>query len=328
MRKKHIQNILKGGLFTLACTLAACGEDSSSQPQNDTPLSSSDTPGIVDTTTVPQSSNSATAPEPGLSSNAELTEQSSSSEQQTTTPDQPLLLSFEEEMVRDSLFVEASRDTGFSTIESVYQNLAEGERVVFLIRHAKRITNTSKEATLVYAGKIQAQTVGQKLATGESFAYGHTDFVRTQETAENIALGRGEEFPGSIVIPELTENWYIKDSEKLATYDTLNDPYLIYSQWAYEGLYADAFYDLKERCVRAITEIIVPQMSTTARVNIFVSHDMFIGPLTVYCTKGEVKRLRYWETDMWVYFVSGIAIIVKPNGERRYIPIDGIPYDT
>jgi hypothetical protein len=55
---------------------------------------------------------------------------------------------------------------------------------------------------------------------------------------------------------------------------------------------------------------------------------MFIGPLTVYCTNKKINRLRYWETDMWVYFVSGIAIVIKPNGERRYIPIDGIEYDT
>ena len=123
-------------------------------------------------------------------------------------------------------------------------------------------------------------------------------------------------------------NWYIKDAEKLAVYDTINNPSLIYSKWAYNNEYSDAFHDLKERCVRAITEVILPNISQTKRVNIFVSHDMFIGPLTVYCTNKKINRLRYWETDMWVYFVSGIAIVIKPNGERRYIPIDGIEYDT
>jgi len=296
------KTLLKGSLAIAIGALYACGSDSNSQSS--------------DSESTPESSASIGEPSSAENDNAG----SSSSV--------ALILSFEEEMARDSLFVEASADTGFSAIEDVYHNLASDERVVFLIRHAKRITKTSKEATLVYAGKVQAQQVGAKLVSDESFAYGHTDFVRTQETAEYIALGRGEEFPGSVVIPELTENWYIKDAERLAVYDTINNPSLIYSKWAYNNEYSDAFYDLKERCVRAITEIILPNISQTKRVNIFVSHDMFIGPLTVYCTNKKINRLRYWETDKWVYFVSGIAIVIKPNGERRYIPIDGIEYDT
>ena len=309
---KYPQKLFKGSLFALACALCACGSDDSNSQNPSTPEN-----GGNDST---ESSASVEPSSAGSPSNEYSSAESSAP--------QALILSFEEEMARDSLFVQASADTGFSTIESVYQNLASDERVVFLIRHAKRITKTSKEATLVYAGKVQAQQVGAKLASDESFAYGHTDFVRTQETAENIALGRGEEFPGSIVMPELTENWYIKDAERLAVYDTINDPSFIYSKWAYNNEYSDAFNDLKERCVRAITEVILPNISQTKRVNIFVSHDMFIGPLTVYCTNKKINRLRYWETDMWVYFVSGIAIVIKPNGERRYIPIDGIEYGT
>ena len=292
------KTLLKGCLVAAIGALCACGSDSNSQSTND------------DNT--PESS--AASEETGSSGSEE--------------PPPPLILSFEEEMDRDSLFVQASADTGFSTIESVYQNLAADERVVFLIRHAKRVTKTEKETPLIHSGVVQSQTVGEKLASDEPFAYGHTDFVRTQQTAENIAIGRGEEFNGSVTIPELTENWYIKDSEKIALYDSLYKPSTVYSQWAYNNEYSDAFYDLKERCVRAITELILPNISQTTRVNIFVSHDMFIGPLTVYCTNKKVNRLRYWETGKWVYFVSGLAIVIKPNGDRRYIPIDGLEYGT
>ena len=297
------KTLLKGSLVAVIGAFCACGSDSNSQSTNDD--------------NAPESSVS--SEEPNSSADADETVSSSSV---------ALILSFEEEMARDSIFVLASADTGFSTIESVYQNLAADERVVFLIRHAQRIAKTTKEATLVYGGIVQSQKVGEKLASDEPFAYGHTDFVRTQQTAENIAIGRGEEFPGSIVIPELTENWYIKDSEKIALYDSLYRPSMVYSQWAYNNEYSDAFYDLKERCVRAITELILPNISQTTRVNIFVSHDMFIGPLTVYCTNKKVNRLRFAETEKWVYYVSGLAIVIKPNGERRYIPIDGVEYGT
>lgn len=326
----YTKKIISVATLASISVLTACG-DSASSTKADSELA---TP--QDSTTLQQpGNNSDTASIPSGNEGTTLDTLSGNQGESTATIDStessipmPQILSFEEEMARDSLFVEASADTGFSSIESVYQNLAPGERVIFLIRHAKRITNTSKEATLVHAGIVQSQTVGAKLASKEAFAYGHTDFVRTQQTAENIAIGRGETFPGSVVIPELTEDWYIKDHEKLAAYDTLNDPSLIYSQWAYNDMYADAFNDLKTSCVRAITELLLPKMSETARVNIIVSHDMFIGPLTVYCTNKKVNRLRYWETDMWVYFVSGLAIIVKPNGERRYIAIDGVDYDS
>lgn len=296
------KTLLKGSLAIAIGALYACGSDSNSQSS--------------DSESTPESSASIGEPSSAANDNAG----SSSSV--------ALILSFEEEMARDSLFVEASADTGFSAIEDVYHNLASDERVVFLIRHAKRATLTAKETPLVYAGVVQSQTVGEKLAGNESFAYAHTDFVRTHDTAENIAIGRGEEFTASTVIPELTETWYVKDADKLHVYDSLYRASAVYSQWAYKNEFSDAFYDLKERCVRAITELILPNISQTARVNIFVSHDMFIGPLTVYCTKGKVNRLRYWETEKWVYYVSGIAIIIKPNGDRRYVPIDGVEYGT
>lgn len=300
------KTLLKGSLAIAIGAFCACGSDSNSQSTNDD--------NAPESSAASEEPNSANSEEPGSSASEELPA--------------ALILSFEEEMARDSLFVLASADTGFSTIESVYQNLAADERVVFLIRHAQRIAKTSKEATLVHGGIVQSQKVGENLASDEPFAYGHSDFVRTQQTAENIAIGRGEEFPGSIVIPELTEDWYIKDAEKVANYDSLYKPAHVYSQWAYENEFSDAFYDLKERCVRAITELILPNISQTTRVNIFVSHDMFIGPLTVYCTNKKVNRLRFAETEKWVYYVSGLAIVIKPNGDRRYIPIDGVEYGT
>ena len=298
---KYPQKLFKGSLFALACALCACGSDDNS------PNSSTQENGGNDSTE--------------SSASTEL------SSAEAATP-QALILPFEEEMARDSLFVEASTDTGFTPIEDVYHNLASDERVIFLIRHAKRATYTEKETPLIYAGVVQAQTVGGKLAGDEPFAYAHTDFVRTHDTAENIAIGRGEEFTTSTVIPELTENWYIKDADKLHVYDSLYRASAVYSQWAYKNEFSDAFYDLKERCVKALTDLILPNISETARVNIFVSHDMFIGPFIVYCTKGRVNRLRYWETNQWVYYVSGLAIIIKPNGDRRYVPVDGVEYGT
>ena len=326
--KKFIPAAAMASLFALS----ACGESSTS---SDT--SSEQVP-------VQQDSSSTQLPEPtpgtdslnqggngplGTDSTATdtLNNQGGATPTQDSLPPLPAILSFDEEMARDSLFVAASADTGFTFIEDVYKNLAAHERVIFLIRHSRRFNGTGKETTLTTRGVMQAQQVGEKLKSDEPFAYAHTDFVRTQQTAENIAIGRGETF-SSKIIPELTESWYVKDEALAAAIGDTLDAKFVYSYWSYDGLNAEAFYDLKESCVKAITEVLLPNMSPTHRVNIFVSHDMFIGPLTVYCTNKQVNRLRYWETTRWVFYLSGLAIVVKPDGTRRYIPIDGIEYES
>lgn len=328
--KKFIPAAAMASLFALS----ACGESSTSSDSNGEQVS------------VQQDSSSTRLPEPtpgtdslnqggngplGTDSTATdtLNNQGSAMPTQDSLPPLPAILSFEEEMARDSLFVAASADTGITFIEDVYKNLAADERVIFLIRHSRRFPKTEKETQLTTLGIQQAQLVGEKLKSNEPFAYAHTDFVRTQQTAENIAIGRGETFPGSTVIPELTETWYTKDEEKLAAaFDSLKKAEVVYSEWAFHETFADAFYDLKESSVKAITELLIPKMSATTRVNVVVSHDMFIGPLIVYCTNKQINRLRYWETRRWVFFLSGLAIVIKPDGTRRYIPIDGIEYGS
>ena len=121
------KTLLKGSLAIAIGALYACGSDSNSQSTNDdnAPESSASS----------EEPNSATSENPGSSASEELPA--------------ALILSFEEEMARDSLFVEASADTGFSTIESVYQNLAMSPLpmdTLILLEHKK------PQNTLLWAG--------------------------------------------------------------------------------------------------------------------------------------------------------------------------------
>lgn len=255
----------------------------------------------------------------------------------------PLVVS-DEEVAKDLVYVTASADTGFQSVESVYKNLATDEKVVFVLRHARRSNDTSREGKLNAAGIAMSKKLGTMLAGEEKFSYGHTGFVRSKETGMYIAEGRGEVYPeDALELPQLLDGWYMKDEDKFNEYQAILDWRQVYSCWSYQDLYQDqvymdscgtepnmyqdAFYDLSKRSVQVISQVIVPNMSKTNRVNIFISHDRFLGPLMVYASNKQNLRLRFYETGEWTFYLWGVAIIVKNNGDRKYILVDAPDYD-
>ena len=328
--------------------LAACGDDGSNpnspDSQSSTELSSSDAGGPVlpgsssDVGPVPVESSSSAEPPvsqsvDGGSSSSEggepVVDQSSAS-QQTGHVFADITA---EDIAKDQEFVKQSAITGFTSVKEVYENLAADEKVVFVIRHGKRESGTGVESKLTAAGVEQAQRLGSYLVSEEEFSYGHTDFVRTRATAENIAIGRGEtgEFK-SIITPDLVASIYVKDEAKFDQYkadstESSNEGQ-VYSKWAFDGSFQDAFNDLNTRAVQAITQAIIPNMSETNRVNIFISHDMFLLPLMTYCSDRKVEQLRYHVSRKGIYYLSGVAIVVKSNGDRRYYLVEGVEWGT
>lgn len=236
----------------------------------------------------------------------------------------------DDEIAKDREYVTASAISDYEFIKDVYEALEEGDRVVFVIRHAQRESGTGVESQLTEKGVQQAQEAGAALAGDEVFCYGHTEFVRTHNTAANIAFGRGEDTTSfkSIVTPNLVASVYTKDQALFEAYKKDSTEYSnegqVYSKWAFDGSFTDAFYDLEARAVQMITQVIVPDMSTENRVNIFISHDMFLMPLMIYVSNRNVASLQYHVSKKGVSYLSGIAVVVKANGERRYHLVKGV----
>lgn len=236
----------------------------------------------------------------------------------------------DDEIAKDREYVQASAITAYETIKDVYDSLEEGDRVVFIVRHAQRESGTGVESQLTAKGVQQAQQAGTALAGDEPFSYGHTDFVRTRNTAINIAFGRGEDTTAfkSIITPNLVASVYTKDKALFEQYKQdsteLSNEGQVYSKWAFDGSLTDAFYDLEARAVQLITQVIVPDMSTENRVNIFISHDMFLMPLMIYVSDRNVASLQYHVSKSGVNYITGFAVVVKANGERRYHLVKGI----
>lgn len=214
--------------------------------------------------------------------------------------------------------------------------MAPDEKVVFVLRHAERESGVGRESPLTENGILQAQSVGQKLISADEFVYAHTAYVRTKETACNIALGRGQvqvcdDSFVSDTISELTGGWFIKDEDLRDSYvsstgkDTNTS--VIVSLWAYNGEFADAFYDLEERSLEVINTYLIKDYAEMPKAKVVISHDEFVVPLIAWATN-KTASIRYKWGRWWVNYLTGLAIIVNSKNEVRYIGIKGLETAT
>lgn len=319
--------------------LAACGGDSSdglpSAPQSSDDISA------------PASSSDALLPP---SSGAEPVSQAgdplvSSSSVAGTTPessavggDEPQGNGYtpgtlEEEIAKDAPFVEASAANGtLLPLADVLATVQPTERVIFVIRHARRGSATGQESPLHMTGVNQAQSLGAAIATvnaTDPIFYAHSGFVRTQQTAMNIFVGRGGDSTQfvSTVVQKLAGGGYVKNDSLVTVHadeDFGTNQLRLFASWMYKGEYLDTFNDLTETSVALLTQHILPAFPPEYRIGIMISHDMVVAPLTAYLTKLAVDFKAYEDLGQWCGYVQGVAIIIAADGSRRYIPVDGL----
>ncbi|SIN89236.1 histidine phosphatase family protein [Fibrobacter sp. UWB11] len=334
------------GALLSAALLAACGDDvsptfsnygpatqsSSDQAQQQGQLSSSSTEQLPASSADVASSSSAIAPigESSSSSETLLPPPSSSSVAQQTDPN----------CVETPVAVIALDSIGLADIADVFKSVRCNEKAVFVIRHGERDdAQTGKETPLTYwenepdtvngepaDGVRQARAVGKKLISADEFVFTHTKYVRTEQTCLNIAVGRGQTtFPhDSSEIYSIS--WYKKDKERYSFYDdSTGNVRLVISGWAYDNLYADAFYDLKEKSEEIVKTHIAPDYASMNKFRVICSHDDFILPLSVFASNGKVNyRFHDPASRHWPYFLTGVAVIIDDKNQIRYVPFKGL----
>lgn len=217
-------------------------------------------------------------------------------------------------------------ESGFADIQAVYQSIQPNEKAVFILRHGEREPRVTKETPLTEDGVEQSKSVGAKLIGQEEFSYLSTDFVRTKETCQNIAIGRGQaSFPydtSSIY----TSATYKKDKEKFNEYNSLdgNNSNIVISMWAYTGEYSDAFYDIAETSESVIASTF---QNLQNRITVICSHDDFLVPLIAYTSERKAD-LKVYETHKWLNYLAGVAIIIDEKQNRRSYAVKGLESGT
>ena len=340
--------------FLAASLLAACGDDNSAAPLpyqggivassssvQATPTSNATEPASSAIQQQPESS--ATAPnETSHSSSSEATGPVEVSSSATAEPPAssaegaPLDPGCTETQVA-SIPIDS---IGLADIADVFKTVRCNEKAVFVIRHGERSdAETGKETPLTYwenepdsvkgqpsDGVRQAIAVGKKLVSADEFTYTHTKYLRTEQTCFYIAQGRGQAtFPhDSSEIYSIS--WYKKDKDRYKYYDdSTKNVRLVISGWAYDNLYADAFYDLKEKTEEIVKTHIAPDYASMNKFRVICSHDDFILPLSVFGSNGTVNfRFHDPESRHWPYFLSGVAVIIDHKNQIRYVPFKGL----
>lgn len=210
-------------------------------------------------------------------------------------------------------------DIGFNDIATVFSELKPSERVVFLIRHGERGRDYSRAGLLTENGKAQARMVGEKIRNGEQAFYAHSDYDRTKQTCENIAIGRADEF-----IHEewgiLNGDWYRKDLDVIRQRGWDNWESL--SQWAYEGGHEEGFYNLEERSKEWLDSL-KSHLPDMKRINVLVSHDYMVTAMAIYASDKQVD-LHYWVNRKWINYLAGVAIIIDKDGNMRFKTVRGL----
>ncbi len=202
-------------------------------------------------------------------------------------------------------------------LDEVKNKLRQGSRVLLMVRHAERPHIDHDDPTfgaalpLTEGGRLAAEAYGARL---REFA-ADTQFYasplrRTVMTAEAIARGMGLASP---IIPT---------DDKLG-----NDTFYFADQHAVFELFRDgSFYEKVFAYLRdgrqigfadlyAATDTLEAWVLArfTERLGIFTTHDLYNGAFLK--ARGVVES---FTEETWIKFLDAAAIIVRPDGDRRY----------
>jgi broad specificity phosphatase PhoE len=221
--------------------------------------------------------------------------------------------------------------------ESKNPRFNDGDKLIYVIRHAERDSDSSSTTDINSTGVSRATGIGQLLAYGNAPSstesgvtitieandahYFANDLVRCKHTAQCIALGRGDtdssadDYSGVTEEAELLYGYrYLKSHPDSGTTNLLkkycnNPDELTESELAYIGVETteEARAKIVSDTHQFINEIIAKADKT---LNFFITSDYFVG-----CMQAGVTEYGYNQTNNnpWVNWCSGVAIVVHPD---------------
>ena len=232
----------------------------------------------------------------------------------------------------DSYFVTQSAVTHFTPFDSIVNGLAEGEKVVIMVRHAERGSDYSRTGPLTENGKLQSQELGAKMIGSPAIYYAGSQFLRTHQTCNNIAKGHGDADTLADTLSVLNDGWFIKNQSAYnsASWQAGGNAFTLLSKWAYEGGYTNAFYDLAERSSELIEQHLIPALEKSGKsIGVFVSHDVMLLPLIAYVSDGNIDLKYYISSEnRWVNYLAGFAVVIKPDGTKVFYAVKGLDSGT
>lgn len=219
------------------------------------------------------------------------------------------------------------------------KRLQATDKLILVIRHAERDdSNTSDTGDINSTGVSRATSIGTKLRDGATPSssestntidiptndahYFSTNITRTMHTAQAIAAARGDtdssasDYSGITIKQELLDGYrFLKQKPSSSTTALLKKYCYHQDELTQEELETNIGVSTVEEAHAKLlsdTEKFVNEIIAEAdkRLNIFVTHDYFIGPLVTGITN---YGLSTENNSPWVNWCSGIAIIVHDD---------------
>ena len=204
-----------------------------------------------------------------------------------------------------------------STLSDVSAELEAGSRVLLMVRHSERPHIDHDDPTfgaalpLTPAGHAMSVKFGELLrAHAGDVQFWSSPLRRTRETAACIAEGMGVPDAPIPVDDRLgNSSFYFADQHEV--FELFRDG----------SFFDNVFRYLREGTLRGFNEIhsATDRLEAwclerfTARLGIFTTHDLYNG---AFLAARGVKTDFTLET--WVRFLDSAAIILRPDGTRRY----------
>lgn len=214
----------------------------------------------------------------------------------------------------DRLCRPANGEMSFDDVEA---ELRCGNRVLLMVRHGERTKIDNDDPTfgmelpLTDEGRRTATLFGERFrAFADDVQFVSSPLLRTRQTARCIAEGLGR---GEIEIPldgRLgNESFYFADQREV--YELFRDGSFFTEVFRYmETGHQRGFREIGEAS-DALEEWALGTVK--ARLGILTTHDLYNA---AYLYTRGVKR--DWTVENWVRFLDSAAIIVEPDGARRY----------
>ena len=253
----------------------------------------------------------------------------------------------------------------FNSLYDVLGCTRSDEKVAIILRHAQRdIDKYGDDDGLIDVGRAQAKQVGEKLKklNLDDFYYMYTNVKRTAETAQIIAVNKGENVSSNIndwhkhsianlteINQNLKESWYVKPNQSASNCKgSASWGWSSYSKIAYQEYDNDnnrqncenAFYPIADRVNDFInTYFTYEQMH---KYTLAISHDQYLVPFVVTISNkqihDDVKNSKYdlrfhkhdrdinWQPDFnyWINYLTGVVLIVDSENNVIKLPVKAL----
>lgn len=206
---------------------------------------------------------------------------------------------------------------GEITLDDVAAELRKGSRVLLMVRHGERPRIDNEDPTfgealpLTDEGRRTSREMGARL---KEFA-GDVQFLsspllRTVMTAAGIAEGMG--LPGVEIKTDVllgNDTFYCADQREV--FELFRDGDFFEKVFEYMRTGVQRGFRQIDEATDALEEWALEKF--TARLGIFTTHDLYNA---AFLHARGVKR--DWRVENWVCFLDSAAIIIAPDGTRRY----------